>query len=72
MTAFLQLLVLGMATGGFYTINALGLVIVFRSSGSRATRISAVLKASAVASGDRSCSTMVAAPDRANDRALAS
>jgi branched-subunit amino acid ABC-type transport system permease component len=32
-TAFLQLLVLGMATGGFYTINALGLVVVFRSSG---------------------------------------
>jgi sulfate-transporting ATPase len=33
MTAFFQLLVLGMATGGFYTINALGLVAVFRSSG---------------------------------------
>jgi ABC-type branched-subunit amino acid transport system ATPase component/branched-subunit amino acid ABC-type transport system permease component len=33
MTAFLQLLILGMATGGFYTINALGLVTVFRSSG---------------------------------------
>ena len=33
MTAFMQLLVLGMATGGFYTINALGLVTVFRSSG---------------------------------------
>src|ERR1700733_4346732 len=32
-TAFLQLLILGMATGGFYTINALGLVTVFRSSG---------------------------------------
>src|ERR1700728_3123368 len=33
MTSFLQLLILGMATGGFYTINALGLVTVFRSSG---------------------------------------
>src|ERR1700728_3638977 len=33
MTAFFQLLVLGMAAGGFYTINALGLVAVFRSSG---------------------------------------
>ena len=33
MSAFIELLVLGMATGGFYTINALGLVAVFRSSG---------------------------------------
>ena len=33
MTAFIQLLVLGMATGGFYTSSALGLVTVFRSSG---------------------------------------
>ena len=33
MTEFFQLLVLGMATGGFYTINALGIVAVFRSSG---------------------------------------
>jgi sulfate-transporting ATPase len=33
LSAFIQLLVLGMATGGFYTINALGLVAVFRSSG---------------------------------------
>jgi sulfate-transporting ATPase len=32
-TEFLQLLVLGMATGGFYTMNALGIVVVFRSSG---------------------------------------
>jgi sulfate-transporting ATPase len=33
MTAFIQLLILGLATGGFYTINALGTVVVFRSSG---------------------------------------
>jgi len=33
LSAFIELLVLGMATGGFYTINALGLVAVFRSSG---------------------------------------
>ncbi len=33
MTALLQILLLGMATGGFYTINALGVVVVFRSSG---------------------------------------
>ena len=33
MREFFQLLVLGMATGGFYTINALGIVAVFRSSG---------------------------------------
>ncbi|HLL69392.1 MAG TPA: branched-chain amino acid ABC transporter permease/ATP-binding protein [Micromonosporaceae bacterium] len=33
MTELLQLIILGMATGGFYTIGALGLVVVFRSSG---------------------------------------
>ena len=33
MNELLQIIVLGMATGGFYTINALGLVVVFRSSG---------------------------------------
>ena len=33
MTGFLQILLLGMAAGGFYTTNALGLVVVFRSSG---------------------------------------
>jgi ABC-type branched-subunit amino acid transport system ATPase component/branched-subunit amino acid ABC-type transport system permease component len=32
MTEFLTLLVLGMATGGFYTMNALGFVVVYRSS----------------------------------------
>jgi ABC-type branched-subunit amino acid transport system ATPase component/branched-subunit amino acid ABC-type transport system permease component len=32
-TEFLQLLILGMATGGFYTLNAIGIVVVFRSSG---------------------------------------
>lgn len=32
MTQFLQLLVLGMATGAFYAMSALGLVVVFRSS----------------------------------------
>jgi ABC-type branched-subunit amino acid transport system ATPase component/branched-subunit amino acid ABC-type transport system permease component len=33
MGELVQLVVLGMATGGFYTINALGLVVIFRSSG---------------------------------------
>jgi ABC-type branched-subunit amino acid transport system ATPase component/branched-subunit amino acid ABC-type transport system permease component len=33
MTGLLQILLLGAASGGFYTINALGLVVVFRSSG---------------------------------------
>ena len=33
MTLFLQLLILGCATGGIYAISAMGLVLVFRSSG---------------------------------------
>jgi ABC-type branched-subunit amino acid transport system ATPase component/ABC-type branched-subunit amino acid transport system permease subunit len=33
MTGFVELLILGMTTGSFYTINALGMVVVFRSSG---------------------------------------
>ena len=41
MTQFMQLFVLGMATGGFYTINALGIVVVFRSSGMINLRVAA-------------------------------
>ena len=33
MSTFVQLLVIGMATGSFYAMNALGVVVVFRSSG---------------------------------------